>query len=195
MPSHPAVTHLPIAAFVDPNEIDPKYLDAAYNVWPDHGGEKGYELFYVGLSGRRLVAFGEVALHGRERHVLIGPGRHGLVLHTLFYANEVNFEDEYHPKFGVATEQELELTQTLMAAEQAKFEPAALKNKYQERVIEFILSRCQSTVAATGTDKMPRPARVVDIADALRRSIELLRKPPATEPGPQSPKKGSRRRK
>ena len=127
--------------------------------------------------------------------MLIRPGRHGLVLHTLFYANEVNIEDEYHPRFDLVSEQERELTKTLMAAQQAKFEPAALKDKYQERVIEFILNRCQSTLVATGNDKIPQPAPVLNIAEALRKSIELVRKPPATEPGSQSPKNGRRRKK
>ena len=191
----PKATHLPITGFVDPNEIDPKYLDASYNVRPDHGGEKGYALFYLGLSDRREAAIGELALFGRERHVLIRPGRHGLVLHTLYYANEVNIDDEYHPRFDLVSEQERELTKTLMAAQQSKFEPAALKDKYQERVIEFILNRCQSTLTATGSDKMPQPAPVLNIAEALRKSIELVRKPPTTESGPQSPRKGRRRAK
>ncbi len=191
----PKATHLPVTEFVDPDEIDPKYFDASYDIWPDHGGEKGYALFYLGLSERRAAAIGELALFGRERHVLIRPGQHGLVLHTLFYANEVNFEDEYHPRFDLVSEQERELTKTLMAAQEAKFEPSKLKDKYQERVIEFILNRCQSTLAATGSDKMPQPAPVLDIAEALRKSIELARMPPTSEPGSRPPKKGNGRRK
>jgi non-homologous end joining protein Ku len=70
-----------------------------------------------------------------------------------------------------------------------------VKDKYQERVIEFILNRCQSTLAATGSDETPRPTPVLNIAEALRKSIDLVRKPPATDPGAQSPKKGKDRKK
>ncbi len=70
---------------------------------PDPSRTKGYALFYLGLSHRRAAAIGEPALFGRERHVLIRPGRHGLVLHTLFYANEVNIEDEYQRRFDLVS--------------------------------------------------------------------------------------------
>ena len=174
---------LPVTRFVDPSEIDQKYFDKSYDVWPDRGGEKGYELFSLGLRDTGLVAIGDLPLHGRERTVVIRRGRRGLVLYTLFCAKEVNFDNEYALKPGLASEEEIELTRTLMRAQRGTFDPAKLRDKFQERVLEFILTRCQSVFSTAAGDKTPQPAPVVDIADALRKSLALARKPPRRETG------------
>jgi Ku protein len=172
---------LPVKAFVDPSEIDQKYYDKSYDVWPDRGGEKGYELFSLGLRDTGLVGIGELALFGRERTVVIRLGRRGLVLYTLFCAKEVDFDDEYELKPGLASDYELELTRTLMRAQRGAFDAAALRDKFQERVLDFVLTRCQSVFPEVDGDITPQPAPVVDIADALRRSLEATRKPPQSE--------------
>ncbi|MCC7157786.1 MAG: hypothetical protein IT161_24610 [Bryobacterales bacterium] len=184
---------LPVTHFVDPSEIDQKYYDKSYDVWPDRGGEKGYELFSLGLRDTGFVAIGEVPLFGRERSVVIRRGRRGLVLHTLFCAKEVNFDDEYDLKPGLASDNELELTRALMRAQRGTFDPAGLRDKFQERVLEFVLTRCQAVFPMVAGDATPRTAPVVDIADALRRSIDATRKPPRSEATGRSPRKKDKR--
>ncbi|MCL5746447.1 MAG: hypothetical protein M1541_21365 [Acidobacteria bacterium] len=95
---------------MDASEIDQKYYDKSYDVWPDRGGENGYELFSLGLRDTGLVTISELPLFGRERAVVIRRGRRGLVLHTLFCAKEVDFDDEYDLKPGLPADYELELT-------------------------------------------------------------------------------------
>lgn len=185
---------LPVKRFVDPGEIDQKYYDKSYDVWPDRGGEKGYELFSLGLRDTGLVALGELPLFGRERTVVIRLGRRGLVLYTLFCAKEVDFDDEYDLKPGLASDYELELTRALMRAQQGAFDPAALRDKFQERVLEFVLTRCQSAFPMVDGDTTPQPAPVVDIADALRKSLALTRKPAKRETGGRGPRKKGQRR-
>lgn len=187
-------SELQVTRFVDPSNIDQKYYDKSYDVWPDRGGEKGYELFCLGLRDTGLVAIGELPLYGRERTVVIQRGRRGLVLYTLFFAKEVNFDDEYDLKPGLASDYELELTRTLMRAQRGTFDPAGLRDKFQERVLEFILTRCQSVFSTAAGDKTPQPAPVVDIADALRKSLALARKPPRRETGGRGGRNKNKRR-
>jgi len=84
-----ASTNLEIAEFVSLNEIDRNYFDASYYAEPDHGAEKAYALFYRALVETGCVAIGELVMYGREYAVCIRPGSRGLVLHTLFYGDEV----------------------------------------------------------------------------------------------------------
>jgi DNA end-binding protein Ku len=166
---------LQVKGFVNPSEIPQKYYDKSYDVWPDRGGEKGYELFALGLRDTGLVALGELPLYGRERAVAIQWGRRGLVLFTLFCAKEADFDKEYDLKPGLASEREMELTRELMRAQRCSFEPAALRDKYQERVLEFVLTKCQAVFPMAGGGGMPPPAPVVDFADALRKSLDMSR--------------------
>jgi DNA end-binding protein Ku len=184
---------LPVTHFVDPGEIDQKYYDKSYDVWPDRGGEKGYELFCLGLRDTGFVAIGELPLYGRERTVVIQRGRRGLVLYTLFCAKEVNFDDEYDLKPGLASNHELELTRTLMRAQRGTFDPAGLRDKFQERVLDFILTRCQAVFPMAADDTTLQPAPVVDIADALRKSLDATRKPPRSEANGRGRRKKNRR--
>lgn len=184
---------LQVKGFVDPSEIPQKYYEKSYDVWPDRGGEKGYELFSLGLRDTGLVAMGELPLYGRERMVVIQRGRRGLVLYTLFCAGEVNFDDEYELKPGLASDYELELTRNLMKAQRCSFEPAALRDKYQERVLEFVLTKCQAVFPMAGGG-MPPPAPVVDFTDALRKSLDMSRKPPKRETGGRGRRKKDQRR-
>jgi DNA end-binding protein Ku len=199
-PSELARLHAPksdtlaIAEFVSAKEIDPKYFDLSYNVWPDRGGERLYELFHLGLSDNGFMAVGEVALSGRERWIAIRPGEHGLVLHTLFFSDEVRHEDEYHLEVRRISRKERVLMGELMRARRGKFNGAQLTNKYHQRLLEFVVERCGKSFRAGGPDQPPQSPPVADITEALHKSIELARKPPRREdPGP-GPRKGKHHR-
>jgi DNA end-binding protein Ku len=195
-------SELPVTHFVDPSEIPQKYYEKSYDVWPDYGGDKGYELFCIGLRDKKLAAMGELPLYGRERTVTLQWGRRGLVLYTLFCDGEVNFDDEYELKPGLASERELELTRTLMTEQRRPFDPSALRDKYQERVLELVLTRCQSAfpMVADGTSaseepaETPRRAPVLSVEEALNRSLEMIRKPVKSEGNGKSPRKKKRKR-
>jgi DNA end-binding protein Ku len=184
---------LQILECVDPRQVDLKYYAESFDVWPGDGGEKGYEVLWAGLGDEGLVAIGELPLFQREQLVMIRLGRHGLVLHKLFFAKEVNFDDEYHVKRGLISAEERELARTLVRSQKAPWEPGKYSDKRQDRLLEFVFNKCQSVPPANGDYKKPRPAPVVNIEDALRRSIELMRKPPERERGGSGSRKRGKR--
>jgi DNA end-binding protein Ku len=187
-----ASTNVEIAQFVGLNEIDRNYFDASYYIAPDHGAGKAYSLFYRALVETGCVAVGELVMRGSEYAVCIRPGSRGLVLHTLFFANEVRVEEEVPADLGTVNEKELELAKMLVDAQKGTFDATKLKDKFRERVLEVIESR--ATVPGRDAGPQRASAPVVDIMDALRRSLDATRKPPQAEKAGQSVKRKDKRR-
>jgi DNA end-binding protein Ku len=185
-------TELEITEFVRAEEIDPVYYEASYYVMPEVGGEKAYTLLFAALKETGHAGIGSLAMHGREHVALIRAGREALVLHSMFYANEVG-----RASFRVAAEganvKELELAKMLVGVLEAKFDPEKWKDRYEERLKALIESR--SPVAADSRQSESKQAPAADIMEALRKSLEMARKPVGREQQPAKPKKQPARRK
>jgi DNA end-binding protein Ku len=188
-------TEMGITEFVLLQEIDPTFFDTSYYVVPERGGEKSYAILFEALRRSGYVALGTLAMHGREHTVVVRPANRGLVVHTLFHANEVRSSEEYVSDAALAGNKELELATMLVEALAAKFEPAKLKDTYEERLRELIDSRAQSAVSSDVSLEAPARTPVVDILDALRKSLEKARKPVQSESGDKAKAAGRRRAK
>ena len=165
-------SELEIVEFVRLEEIDPLYFDASYYAAPDRGGEKAYAMLYVALRDTRYAALGTFAMHGREHAAAIRPGTRGLILHTLFYANEIHAGDEYGVDPALVSAKELDLARMFIRTLAGKFEPEKFKDTFEERVREMIEARAKTGVAPS--EPAP-PAAVPDIMEALRKSLQLAR--------------------
>jgi len=179
-------TELEISEFVPVEEIDPVYYDTSYYIVPEAGGEKAYALLYATLRETGHAGMGSLAMHGREHVALIRAGRDALVLHTMFYANEVG-RTTYRVEAEGANAKELGLAKLLVGALEAQFEPEKWKDRYEEQLKALIESR--TPVAAGAPLPAERgPAPGADILEALRKSLERARKPVSSEqrPGKQS---------
>ena len=110
-----------VLEFVVGAEVDPVYLDASYYVMPDGAVEKPYTLLYEALRRSGYAALAQWTLHSREYLVLLRPGRFGLLVHTLFYADEVRALDEFRTDTEWVTPHELELAQRLVESLAASF--------------------------------------------------------------------------
>ena len=98
-----------VLEFVPLREIDPVYLDASYYVVPDGTVEKPYTLLFEAMRRSGYAALAQWTLHNREHVVLLRPGRFGLLVHTLFYADEVRALDEFRTETEWVSSQELEM--------------------------------------------------------------------------------------
>jgi DNA end-binding protein Ku len=175
-------TELTIGEFVRLQEIDPIFFETSYYAAPDRGGEKPYALLFTALAETNYAAVGTLAMHGREHATLIRPGRRGLILHTLFYENEVRADEEYQTDPALVAPKELDLAKMVIRALAAPFDPGKLKDKFEERLRQLIDSRTEMAVSADAHGDVAKPAwPLVDIMDALRKSLEMVRKPPKSE--------------
>jgi DNA end-binding protein Ku len=185
-------SELEITEFVRVEEIDPAYYDTSYFVVPESGGEKAYSLLFATLKETGHAGMGLLAMHGREHVVLIRAASEALVLHTIFYANEVG-RATYRADSDRANAKELELAKMLVGALEAKFEPEKWKDRYEERLKALIESRAP-VASARAPEHTPRQVPAADIMEALRKSLERARKPVASEQGPPKPKRPAKRK-
>jgi DNA end-binding protein Ku len=170
-----------IQEFVRLQEVDPIYFETSYYVVPDRGGERAYALLYQTLRESGYVAVAQMAMHNREHVTLIRPGLTGLILHTMFYENEVRKQEEYRTSVD-APQKELELAKMLVENLAAPFEPGKYRDTYREKVEGLI----QAKIAGEEILEAPAPARapVVNILEALQKSLQQAgseRKPPARQ--------------
>lgn len=186
-------SELEITEFVRVEDIDPVYYETSYYVMPEAAGEKAYTLLFAALRETKHAGIGSLAMHGREHIALIRAGRDALMLHSMFYASEVG-RAAYRAEGYDANVKELELAKMLVGALEAKFEPEKWKDRYEERLKALIESR--TPVAAAGAPERGRgQAPVADIMEALRKSLEIARKPMAREQEPARPRRQPARRK
>jgi DNA end-binding protein Ku len=157
-----------ILEFVKADEFDPVFLDKSYHAIPDGDVSKPYALFREAMKQRRQYAIAKVAMHNREHIVVIRPDGNELMLHTMFFANELQ-EVELKTGSEKFSAQELNLAGQLIDTLTAKFDPMKFHDEYQtnlERLIEQKRKGERVTVS-----KNEKPARVVNIVEALRQSL------------------------
>jgi DNA end-binding protein Ku len=172
-------TELGISEFVKLDEIDPIYFDVSYYVAPDRGGEKPYAILDQALRKSGFAAVGSLTMHGREHATVIRPGKRGLILHTLFFAKDVRQEEEFAADPQLAGAKEVDLAAQFVKLLAAKFEPEKLKDSYEERLRALIEERKPAAASAQAERGTAAPAApVIDILEALKKSIEAARKPP-----------------
>jgi DNA end-binding protein Ku len=159
--------------FVDAAEVDPILVDHAYWIAPD-GPAKPYALLHRALTETGKVAVARVMIRTRTHLALVRPVGDHLVLSTMFFADEIVAEEEVPAGAGAAklTERELELARELVERMSAPFEHARYKDETTARMRQLIEEKiAKQEVAAPARIELGE-AEVVDIMDALRRSLE-----------------------
>jgi len=169
-----------ILEFVKSDEMDSIYLESSYYIQPEEAGEKPYTLLFEALRKSGYVGIAKVTMHQREHTVIIRPGRYGLVLHKMYYQDEIRATDEFRTNVDLVKDKELIMAQSLIDALAAPFEPAKFKDNYRETLRTMIDAKIagEEVVAAPQAEEI---APVVDIMEALRSSLEALKKPAVTE--------------
>src|SRR6266480_4651223 len=159
----PTSSDIQILEFVHLAEIDPVYFETSYYVAPEHVGEKPYSLLYTALRKTGYVALAQIAMHRREHVAVIRVGDRGILMHTMFYANEVRKEQEFKADAALVAGKELDLAVKLIEALAAKFEPEKFRDKYREQVEALIAAKIQGHEVVS-SESRPVPALpVVDI--------------------------------
>lgn len=163
---------LELVEFVPEDSVDIVYLEKAYFIGPDKGGDKAYRLLSAAMQKTKTIAVGRFWTRGREQLVLIRPYRKkGLIMHYAYYANEVRSYDEIGLPGEVAFKDvEIELAQKLIDQLGAKdFKPEQYRDEYEDRVRAAVEAKIagQEVVVA---EEAPR-AQIIDLFEALKRSL------------------------
>jgi DNA end-binding protein Ku len=170
-----------ILEFVKSSEVDPIYFESSYYMAPEEAGQKPYALLYDTLKRTGYVGVAKVAMHNREHIVIFRPGAHGLVMHTMYYANEVRRVEEFRTDTTVVKEQEVKLAEMLVESLAASFEPEKYHDSYVDNLQSLIDAKVQGKEVVT--PPAAEPSKVIDIMEALKQSLAAARKPPASAAG------------
>lgn len=166
-----------IQEFVKADDVDPVFLESSYYMAPDEGGEKPYALLFEALRGTRFYAVAKIAMHNREHVVIVRPGAHGMVLHTMYFADEVRRTEEFRTDISQVKDKELTLAKTLVESLASGFEPEKYHDTYRDNLRQMIEAKVQGHKVVETPHAHIAP--VVDIMEALKKSLEA-RKPPKT---------------
>ncbi|HEY8963533.1 MAG TPA: Ku protein [Alphaproteobacteria bacterium] len=169
-------THtIDLVRFTDMKEIDPIYFDKPYFVVPQ--GKLAQEAFITvrdALKESKKVALGQITIGGRERIAAIKPCGKGLLLETLRYNYEVRHASQYFEDISEKIKpdkDQIDLAQQLIKKKSGPFDPKTFKDSYQEGLLEIIHAKIGHRKAHL-PKAAPKPDNVVNIMDALKRSLE-----------------------
>src|SRR6266436_4948023 len=170
-----------IAEFVPLDRVDPIYFEKTYYLGPDKGGEKAYRLLAEAMAKSDRVALAKFVMRGKESLVLIRPVHSGLMLHTMYFADEVrDFGEIDKGQSAKIKEGELELAQRLIdELSHEEFKPDQYQDDYRLRVLDLVNSKVEGKeVTAVGPEV--QRAQVIDLMDALKQSLDRRAATPAT---------------
>jgi DNA end-binding protein Ku len=188
-----------IAEFVPLPSVDPIFFEKTYYLGPDKGGDKAYRLLADAMEKGGRVALATFVMRGKESLVLIRPARGGLMLHTMYFADEVrDFGEIDRGQSAKIKPGELELAlQLIDGLASDEFQPEKYQDEYRQRVLDLINQKVEGKeVTAVGPQQ--QRAQVIDLMEALKESLakrvasgekKPLAKAKRTEPAPAAPAK------
>lgn len=163
-----------ITEFVDLHEIDPVFFEKAYYLGPSAGGGKTYRLLSQAMKKQDKVAVARWIGGGKEHLVVLRPYEKGLILHTMYYADEVrDFDAIDIEDSGAVREKEVALAEMLInELTEKKFDPLQFKDEYRTRLLEQIRAKSKGKVFKSEEKEEEKGGEVIDIMEALRRSLD-----------------------
>lgn len=193
---------LEITEFVDLDQIDPVFFEKAYYLGPAPGGGKTYKLLAQAMRKQNKVAVARWVSGNREHLVVLRPYEDGLVLHTMYYADEVRDFDAIEREDSDVRDKEIALAEMLISELSVDaFDPLQYKDEYRERLMDKIKAKSEGETIISATPDEEKAAEVVDIMEALRRSLEgtpaaaaRKRQPAKRAPAKEKPAAAKKRR-
>lgn len=179
-----------IEAFVPQSEVDQIYLDSPYYLAPDDRvAEEAFAVIREAMAAKEVVGIGRVVLNRRERMLMLQPRGKGILATALRYPYEVRQDAEYFS--GIADiklpEEMLGIAEVIIDRKSGHFEPEKLTDRYEEAVVSML--RAKQAGQAFAVAETPAPSTVVNIMDALKRSLEAEGAGAAAERRPRAPSK------
>jgi DNA end-binding protein Ku len=163
-----------IQEFVPLEKVDPIHFEKTYYLGPDEGGEKAYRLLFEAMNKSKRVAVAQFVMRGKENLVLIRPSNDGLMLHGMYYADEVrNFGEIDKGENAKIKPAELDLAKRLIDdLANDKFDASKYHDKHRESVLEAVERKVAGKEITTLAPAAER-AQVIDLMEALKQSLDM----------------------
>ncbi len=162
-----------IESFVPRDEVDEIYLDDSYYLVPnDEVAVEPFTVIREAMRKENVAGLARIVLYRRERPLMLQPRGKGLIATALRYRNEVREADDYFsdiPKEKIAPDM-LDLATHIVETKAAHFDPDSFQDRYETALAELINAKDQGKTPPKPTG--PRGGNVVNLMDALRRSVK-----------------------
>jgi DNA end-binding protein Ku len=163
-----------LSQFTDDTSIDPIYVDRAYYLAPD--GPMAASAFAVmreGMAGK--AGIGKVALYGREYLVAVRPQKKGLVMYTLHHDAEIRSIDQIDELGSLPAKvkpEEMKLAKQVISSFESELNLKDYKDEYKEGLRKIIEAKIAGEEIVA--PEIQEPPKVVDLMEALRRSLDSV---------------------
>lgn len=161
-----------ILEFVKLDEVDPIYFETSYYMVPEEAGRRPYALLSQALEESKYLAIAKLTMHNREYTVMLRPHKGGMLLHTMYYQNEVRQLEEFGRPDVEIKEAELKVAHQLIRALEAEWDPKKYHDTFEDNLKELIKARLEGK-EVTPVSK-PKVAPVTDLMAALKESLASM---------------------
>ena len=172
-----------IEKFVDAKDVDPMYFESPYYVAPDGAvAEETFRVIQSAMREKQKVALSRVVLSNRERLIALMCRDKGLLMMTLRTADEVRDAKDYFTDIeeDEPDKEMLELAERLIEQKSGKFDPNEFRDRYQDALLEMVKAKAKGQEPVIA--QAPERGKVINLMDALKRSLEDAK--PAAESKP-----------
>lgn len=161
-----------ILEFVPTESVDFIYIEKTVYLGPDKGGDRAYKLLAEAMTRTNRIAVGRFGTRGKEQLVLLRPYQGGLVMHHVFYADEVrSFADVDRPGEVTFKPVEAELADKLIEQLSTDaFKSEQYHDEYRDRVMQAVEQKAAGE-EVTVVAEAPQ-AQIIDLFEALKRSLK-----------------------
>lgn len=166
-----------ILEFVKAAEVDPIYFESSYFLVPEEAGRKPYALLCQALEETEYVAIAKLTMHNREYTVFLRPYKGGMMLHTMYYKEEVRDLENFGRPDVDLRDAEVKVAHQLIEALADKFDPEKYHDTFEENLKRLIKARLEGK-EVTEVEKPKKLEPVVDLMAALKESLAALPKKP-----------------
>jgi DNA end-binding protein Ku len=182
-----------ILEFVKASEVDPIYFESSYYMIPEEAGRRPYALLTKAMEESEYVAIAKLTMHNREYTVFLRPHEGGMMLHTMYYEEEVRKVEGFGAPDVELKPAEVKVAHQLIEALAGEWEPEKYHDTFQDNLKKLIETKLEGgTVEAV--EKPKKLAPVVDLMSALKASLAEMegKKKPAAKAGATPAKKRSK---
>jgi len=164
-----------ILKFVPGDEIDAIYWKNPYYLVPEQTGAKAYALLRKALGDEGYVALAKVAFRDKEHLATLRLRDNVFVLETMYWPDEIRAADfDNLDKSPKIRDQELQMARTLIENLTAPWNPDEYRDEYREALLEIVEKKAAGE-QIEAVEAAP-VSKVVDLMDALKASVEAVKK-------------------
>ena len=174
-----------ILEFVKSSEVDAVFFESSYYMIPDEAGRRPYALLTKAMGESEYVAIAKLTMHNREYTVFLRPHEGGMMLHTMYYAEEVRKVEGFGAPDVELKDAEVKVAHQLIEALAVEWEPEKFHDDFQDNLKNLIQTKLEGGKIAE-VEKPKKLAPVVDLMSALKQSLaemEGKKKPAAHAAG------------